>query len=70
MPRISVILHVELRTLEELQVTHRLLLFNSNDGNPDKAIRPAFQELRQRVTEYGLDPGSLLHVGIPEVMDG
>ena len=65
-----IILDVELRGLPDLQVIHRLLLFNSNPVNPDKVIRPAFRQLRQRVTEVGLDPDGLLHVGIPQVVDG
>jgi DNA gyrase inhibitor GyrI len=64
MSRIPIFLHVELRTLQELQVIHSAL------GNPDKVIRPAFKMLRQCVTEYGLDPDTLLHVGIPELSDG
>lgn len=69
-PNTPIILDVELRSLPDLQVIHRLLLFNSNPVNPDKVIRPAFRQLRQRVTEVGLDPDVLLHVGIPEVVDG
>jgi DNA gyrase inhibitor GyrI len=70
MPNTPVILDVELRSLSDLQVIHRLLLFNSNPVNPDKVIRQAFRQLRQRVTENGLDPDGLLHVGVPEVVDG
>jgi DNA gyrase inhibitor GyrI len=70
MPRTPFFLPVELRTLQELQVTHRLLLFLSAPGNPDRVIRLAFKMLRQCVTEYGLDPDTLLHVGVPELADG
>ena len=62
-----VFLDVEIRNLPDLQVLHSLLLFRANTGNPDKVIRPAFQRLRQHVTEFGLDPDSLLHVGVPEL---
>ena len=63
-------LNVEHRSLPDQQVIHRLLLFHSNTGIPDKVIRPIFRSMRQRVTEYGLDLDSLLHVGVPEVVDG
>jgi len=62
-------LDVEIRNLPDLQVVHSLLLFQANSGNPDKVIRPAFQRLRQCVTEFGLDPDCLLHVGVPELDD-
>jgi DNA gyrase inhibitor GyrI len=60
-------LEVEVRILPDLQVIHHLLLFRSSSGNPDKVIRPAFGSLRQRVIECGLDPDSLLHIGVPEL---
>ena len=68
--RLPVFLDVEVRSLPDLQVIHCLLLFRSNAGNPDKIIRPAFRRLRQRVTEFGLVPDTLLHVGVPELVDG
>jgi DNA gyrase inhibitor GyrI len=61
---------VEVLSLPDLQVVHCLLLFRSNTGNPDKVIRPAFQELRRRVSDFGLDPDTLLHIGVPEIVDG
>jgi DNA gyrase inhibitor GyrI len=70
MPKTPCFLDVELRNLPDLQVIHRLLLFNSNTVNPDKVIRPIFRSLRQRATAYGLDPDGLLHVGVPEVVEG
>lgn len=62
-------LDVEIRDLPDLRVVHSLLLFRTNTGNPDKVIRPAFRRLRQCVTEFGLDPDALLHVGVPELDD-
>jgi DNA gyrase inhibitor GyrI len=63
-------LDVEIRTLLDLQVIHRLLLFHSSTIKPDKAIRPAFLALREQVAGFGLDPDSLLHIGVPEIADG
>jgi DNA gyrase inhibitor GyrI len=63
------LLEVEIRQLPELQVVHKLILFRSNTGNPDGIIRPAFQELREQIMGYGLNPDTLLHVGIPELVD-
>jgi DNA gyrase inhibitor GyrI len=63
-------LDVELRHLPDLQAFHSLLLFQTNPINPDRVIRPAFQELRERVSACGLNPDSLLHVGVPDVVDG
>jgi len=63
-------LEVEIRTLPALRVLHRLLLFPSSPVNPDKVIRPAFKDLRRRVSACGLDPDTLLHVGVPDVVEG
>ena len=63
-------LDVEMRALPDLQVIHHFILIHSDPGNPDKIIRPAFRALRERVMEFGLDPDSLLHVGVPELADG
>ena len=65
-----VFLEVEIRTLPDLSVIHRLLLFCDESLNPDVLIRPGFRSLRERVSSYGLNPDSLLHVGIPELADG
>ncbi len=70
MPKTPVFLDVEVRDLPEVRVIHQLLLFHSNAGNPDGVIRPAFKRLRQKVSESGLDPDALLHIGIPEVVEG
>ena len=70
MPKPGPFLEVEIRNLPDLRVLHRLLLFPSNPLNPDKVIRPAFQELRRQVSACGLDPDTLLHVGVPEVVEG
>ena len=61
---------VDGRELPDLRVIHSYCLFRSQAVNPDRIIRPAFRELRLRVSSYGLDPDTLLHVGIPEVVDG
>jgi DNA gyrase inhibitor GyrI len=61
---------VEQRELQPLRVLHCACLFRAATGNPDKVIRPAFREMRQQVSTFGLDPDSLLHVGIPEIVDG
>jgi DNA gyrase inhibitor GyrI len=70
MPTPAPFLEVEIRTLPDLRVLHRLLLFPSNPLNPDKAIRPAFKELHRQVSACGLDPDTLLHVGVPDVVEG
>jgi DNA gyrase inhibitor GyrI len=67
--RPPVFLDVELRDLPDLRVVHSLLLFRAITINPDKVIRPAFSRLRQCVTEFGLDPDTLLHVGVPQLDD-
>ena len=61
---------MEIRSLPDLSVVHRLLLFHGEKLNPDALIRPAFRSLRERVSGFGLDPDSLLHVGVPELADG
>ena len=61
---------VDVRELPNLRVIHSYCLFRSEIGNPDKVIRPAFRNLRLRLSGFGLDPDSLLHVGVPEVVDG
>jgi DNA gyrase inhibitor GyrI len=61
---------VDVRELQNLCVIHSYCLFRSEIGNPDKVIRPAFRELRQRVSDFCLDPDTLLHVGVPEIVDG
>jgi DNA gyrase inhibitor GyrI len=63
-------LDIEIRILQPLRVIHHCCLFGSNSGNPDKIIRPVFQALRRQVTDFGLDPDTMLHVGIPEIIDG
>jgi len=70
MPKPPAFLNVELRDLVPLRVLHRNCLFRSASGNPDKVIRPAFKELRLRISAFGLDPDTLLHVGAPEIIDG
>ena len=65
-----VILDVEIRTLPDLTVVHRFILFHNRTINPDPVIRPTFRALRERLTEIGLDPDTLLHVGVPELADG
>jgi DNA gyrase inhibitor GyrI len=45
-------------------------VFPAEVTNPDKTIRPAFRELRAHVSGFGLDPDTLLPIGIPQVVDG
>jgi DNA gyrase inhibitor GyrI len=70
MSNVPAFLLVDLRELHDLRVVHSCCLFRSEIGNPDKIIRPAFKELRLLVSGFGLDPDSLLHVGVPEIVDG
>ena len=58
-------LHVGITDLPPLRVSHKLCIFRADPGNPDRAIRKAFQALREWVVGFGLDPDILLHVGIP-----
>jgi DNA gyrase inhibitor GyrI len=59
------LLHVEVRELSPLQVAHKLCIFPTGPKNHDKKIRKTFQTLRDWITGFGLDPDTLLHVGIP-----
>ena len=68
--RAPVFLDVEIRDLPDLPVIHRYLLFREKTLNPDPVIRPAFRGLRERLNDLGLDPDTLLHVGVPELADG
>jgi len=61
---------VDMRELPTLRVIHSYCLFRSEIGNPDKVIRPAFGNLHLRLSGLSLDPDTLLHVGVPEVVDG
>jgi DNA gyrase inhibitor GyrI len=64
------LIDVEIRVLPKLAVLHKFILFRHEILNPDKVIRPAFRTLRERVTMFGLDPDTLLHIGVPELVDG
>jgi DNA gyrase inhibitor GyrI len=65
-----VFMDVENRTLPDLTVIHRFILFHDQALNPDPVIRPTFRALRARLAGFGLDPDTLLHVGVPELADG
>ena len=58
-------LHVGIANLSPVRVVHKLCIFPTNRNRPDKKIRKAFQNLREWVVMYGLDPETLLHIGIP-----
>lgn len=69
MPKSPTILHVEILDLAAVRVLDHYSLFRDEMHNPDKVIRKAFQELQRRVSAFGLDPDTLLHIGIPEIAD-
>ena len=70
MPNAPVFLHVEVRNLRNLRVIHFYCLFRSKTSYPDKIIRPVFRKLRLQVIGFGLNLDILLHVGIPDIVDG
>jgi len=62
-------LHVGIADLAPMRVAHKLCLFPATPKRPDKKIREAFRSLREWATGFGLDPDTLLHIGIPS-LDG
>jgi DNA gyrase inhibitor GyrI len=58
-------LRVGIAYMSPVRVISRLCLFPSSRNRPDKKIRKTFQSLRELVVMYGLDPDTLLHIGIP-----
>jgi DNA gyrase inhibitor GyrI len=64
------LLDVDIRNLLSLPVLYHACLLESTPRGVDRRIRRTFQGLRERASEYGLDPDSLLYVGIPEVVGG
>jgi DNA gyrase inhibitor GyrI len=62
-------LHIEFVELAPVRVIHHYYFFRTETANPDKTIRPAFKELKRRVSEFDLDTNTLLHIGIPELAD-
>lgn len=63
------LLHVGITRLSPVHVAHKLLIFPASPKNPDGKIRKTFQVLREWLVGFGLDPDTLLHVGIP-TLDG
>jgi DNA gyrase inhibitor GyrI len=68
--KLPVFLQVEICELADVPVLHEFILFRGQTFYPDRVIRPTFQKLRQRLVDFGLDPDTLLHVGVPELVDG
>lgn len=58
-------LHVGVCELEPVQVIYKTCIFRHSKEDYDKKIRLAFQTLHEWADRFGLDPGQLLHVGIP-----
>ena len=63
------LLHVGIANLPSIQVAHTLCIFPSSLNKPFKKINETFQSLREWVANFGLDPNTLLHIGIPS-LDG
>jgi DNA gyrase inhibitor GyrI len=61
------LLHVGITNLSPVQVAHKLCIFPANQNKPFKKINETFQSLREWVANFGLDPDTLLHVGIPSL---
>ena len=64
------LLEVEIRHLPDVPVFHEFTLFGGQTPNPDRLIPPTFRRLHERLTDFFLDPDSLLHIGVPELSDG
>ena len=62
-------LNVGIVDLTPVRVVHKLCIFPTTRNRPDKQIRKTFQNLREYVVLYGLDPDTLLHIGIPTIED-
>ena len=63
------LLHVGITNLSSIQVAHKLCAFPASPNMPFKKINETFQSLREWVVNFGLDPDTLLHIGIPS-LDG
>jgi len=63
------LLHVGITNLAPIQVAHKLCVFPVSPNRPFKKIKETFQSLREWVVNFGLDPDTLLHIGIPS-LDG
>ncbi len=62
-------LHVGIAALSPLRVAHLLCLFPTPTRVERSRIRKTFQLLREWVVGFGLDPDTLLHIGIPSLDD-
>jgi DNA gyrase inhibitor GyrI len=63
------LLHVGITNLSPVQVAHKLCVFPASPNRPYNKIHKTFQFLREWVVGFGLDPDTLLHIGIPS-LDG
>ena len=63
-------LRVGIVELAPVQAAHKLCIFPISRTRFDKKIRAAFNELREWVLNFGLNPDDLLHIGIPTVDGG
>ena len=61
------LLHVGITNLSPIQVAHKLCVFRASPTKPFKKINETFRSLREWVANFGLDPDTLLHIGIPSV---
>jgi DNA gyrase inhibitor GyrI len=58
-------LHVGIAQLSPVRVAHRLCILPRVSDRSRRGIRKTFQFLREWIVDFGLDPETLLHIGIP-----
>ena len=63
------LLHVGITELAPIRVAHKLCVFPINPNKPYRKINDTFQALREWVVFFGLEPDTLLHIGIPSRED-
>jgi DNA gyrase inhibitor GyrI len=63
------VLHVGITSLSSIQVAHKLCVFPASLDRPFKKINETFHALREWVVNFGLDPDTLLHIGMSSLDD-
>jgi DNA gyrase inhibitor GyrI len=67
---VDIVLSVSIKDLPTVHVAYIDYQANFEEGNFHNEIRKCFQRVQNWVRKLGLDPHTLLNVGVPNVVDG